>query len=103
MQESLNRFRFYRAAARCDKLLSKIFRAEHCLPIHAALKNRALWCSGYVRAADLLMAKLKGKPYESRDSLRSKLTTSYSQLTGNLKDLTVALVTEGGLVPERKP
>jgi len=103
MQESLKRFSLLiERLLAGDKTAIENFRAEHCLPI----PRRFTVPSGapdYVRAADLLLAKLKGKPYESEIPQIEAKQHPIPNLTGNLKDLTVALVTEGGLVPKGNP
>ena len=57
----------------------------------------------YVRAVDLLLVKLNGQPYESEIPRVEAKQHSIPNLTGNLKDATLALVTEGGLVPKGNP
>jgi glycine reductase len=52
---------------------------------------------------DLLVAKLKGEPYESEIPRVEAKRHPIPNLTGNLRDATVALVTEGGLVPKGNP
>src|SRR5574342_328674 len=103
VQETLKRF-----CLLIERLLSgdenaiENFRAEHCLPI----PRRFTVASGtpdYVRAADLLLAKLKGEPYESEIPQVEAKQHPIPNLTIDLKEATVALVTEGGLVPKGNP
>jgi glycine reductase len=103
MQETLKRF-----CLLIERLLSgdenaiENFRAEHCLPI----PRRFTVASGtpdYVRAADLLLAKLKGEHYESEIPQVEAKQHPIPNLTIDLKEATVALVTEGGLVPKGNP
>ena len=79
MQESLKRFSLLiERLLAGDKTAIENFRAEHCLPI----PRRFTVPSGapdYVRAADLLLAKLKGKPYESEIPQIEAKATSHSQ------------------------
>jgi glycine reductase complex component B subunit gamma len=103
MQESLRRF-----ALLIERLLAddeaaiENFRAEHCLPIPRRFTMRS-GVPDYVRATDLLLAKLNGKPYESEIPQIEAKQHPIPNLTSNLQDLTVALVTEGGLVPQGNP
>jgi glycine reductase len=103
MQESLKRFSLL-----IEGLLSgnetaiESFRAEHCLPIPRRFTVRSDR-PDYVRAVDLLLAKLQGQPYESEIPRLEAQEHLIPNLTGNLKDATVALVTEGGLVPKGNP
>ena len=59
------------------------------------------------RAVDMLVAKLAGQPFQSEISLPSFDRVTLVKLAVALKDATVALVTDGGLVvkgnPERMP
>jgi glycine reductase len=103
MQDALKRY-----AALLEKLIAKDqaavenFRAEHCLPIprRFTVKTDA---PDYVRAANLLLAKLNGQPYESEIPRIEAEQHTIPNLTGILKDATVALITEGGLVPKGNP
>jgi glycine reductase complex component B subunit gamma len=103
MQESTRRFSLL-----IEKLLSnderaiEDFRAEHCLPIPRRFTVRTDK-PDYVRAADLLLAKLNGKVYDSEIPRIETQQHPIPNLTGTLKDATVALVTEGGLVPKGNP
>jgi len=78
------------------------FRAEYCLPI----PRRFTVTTGrpdYVRAADLLLSKLNGQPYTSEIPRSEIEAHRIPNLAGILRDATVALVTEGGLVPQGNP
>ena len=78
------------------------FRAEYCLPIPRRFTVRSA-APDYVRAVDLLLAKLNGEPYESEIPQVEAIQHPIPNLTIDLKDATVALVTEGGLVPKGNP
>src|SRR6266576_72500 len=99
-QESNRRFSLL-----IEKLLSKderaieVFRAEHCLPIprRCTVKTDT---PDFVRAVDLLLAKLNGDVYDSEIPRIEAQQHPIPNLTGSLKDATVVLVTEGGLVPK---
>jgi glycine reductase len=103
MQECLKRY-----AQVVEKLLLNDqaaidnFRAEYCLAIprrFTAKTNRP----DYVRAMDLLMAKLNGDAYESEIPRIEPPQHAVPNLRIRLQDATVALVTEGGLVPQGNP
>jgi betaine reductase len=103
MQECVRRY-----AQLIEKLLTndhasiENFRAEYCLRI----PRRFTVKSGqpdYMRAVDLLMAKLKGEPYESEIPRVEPAQHAIPNLAGEVKNATVALVTEGGLVPQGNP
>lgn len=103
MQEALNRY-----AQLIEKLIAKDhgaienFRAEYCLHI----PRRFTVKSGrpdYVRALDLLTAKLRGEPYQSEIPRIEPAQHAIPNLGDKLKNATVALVTEGGLVPHGNP
>ena len=78
------------------------FRAEHCLPIPRRFTVKTDK-PDYVRAADLLLSKLNGESYTSEIPRIETETHAIPNLTGVLSDATVALVTEGGLVPKGNP
>jgi glycine reductase complex component B subunit gamma len=103
MQESLKRFSLLiEQLWSGDENAVENFRAEHCLPIPRRFTVRSDR-PDYARAVDLLLAKLKGQPYESEIPRVEAKQHAIPNLTGNLKDATVALVTEGGLVPKGNP
>jgi glycine reductase complex component B subunit gamma len=103
MQESLRRFSLLieRLLVGDDTAIEN-FRAEHCLPIPRRFTVRS-GAPDYVRAADLLLAKIQGQRYESEIPQVETKQHPIPNLTGDLKDATVALVTEGGLVPKGNP
>src|SRR5499426_4545564 len=103
MQESLKRFSLLieRLLARDENAIAN-FRAEYCLPIPRRFTVRSS-APDYVRAADLLLAKLKGEPHDSEIPQIEAKQHPIPNLTVDLKDATVALVTEGGLVPKGNP
>jgi glycine reductase len=103
MPECLKRY-----AHLVEKLLSgdqeaiENFRAEYCLAIprrFTARTDRA----DYVRAVDLLLKKLNGEPYLSEIPHAQTERHPIPNLTVGLQDATLALVTEGGLVPNGNP
>jgi glycine reductase complex component B subunit gamma len=103
MPESLKRFSLLiERLLAGDNTAIENFRAEHCLPIPRRFTVRS-GAPDYVRAADLLLAKIQGRPYESEIPQVEAKQHPIPNLTGNLKDTTVALVTEGGLVPKGNP
>jgi glycine reductase complex component B subunit gamma len=103
MQESLKRFSLLieRLLAGDETAIAN-FRVEYCLPIPRRFSVRSS-APDYVRAADLLLAKLNGEPHESEIPRIEAKQHPIPNLTVDLKDATVALVTEGGLVPKGNP
>jgi glycine reductase len=103
MQESLRRFSLL-----IERLLDgnetaiENFRAEYCLQIPRRFTERS-GVPDYTRAADLLLKKLNGQPYESEIPRILGKEHAVPNLASSLKDTTVALVTEGGLVPKGNP
>ena len=85
-----------------DQAAIENFRAEYCLAIPRRFTGRADR-PDYVRAADLLLAKLQGRPYESEIPRIEAEPHAVPNLTVNLGNATLALVTEGGLVPQGNP
>jgi glycine reductase len=103
MQECVRRY-----AQLVEKLLAgdpaaiENFRAEYCLSIprrFTAKTDRP----DYVRAVDLLMAKLRGQPYASEIPRIESAQHAIPNLNISLENATIALVTEGGLVPQGNP
>jgi len=78
------------------------FRAEYCLSIPRRFTVKTDK-PDYVRAADLLLSKLNGQPYASEIPRIETEAHAIPNLAGVLSDATVALVTEGGLVPKGNP
>jgi glycine reductase complex component B subunit gamma len=103
MQEILHRFSLL-----IDRLLAgdhrgvENFRAEYCLAIPRRFTIRAA-APDYVRASDLLLAKLTGQVYESEIPRIKAASHVIPNLHADLANITVALVTEGGLVPKGNP
>jgi len=103
MRESLKRYTLL-----VERLLAgnetavENFRAEHCLSIPRRFTVRS-GAPDYVRAVNLLLTKLNGQPYESEIPRVEAKRHPIPNLTGSLTDATVALVTEGGLVPKGNP
>jgi betaine reductase len=103
MQESLRRFSLLMERLLIgNEMAVENFRAEYCLPIPRRFTARSS-APDYVRALDLLLAKLKGQPYESEIPWVDAKQHPIPNLSGTLRDTTVALVTEGGLVPKGNP
>jgi betaine reductase len=103
MQESLRRFSLLIERLLVgDETAVENFRAEYCLPIPRRFTARSS-APDYVRAVDLLLAKLEGQPYQSEIPWVEAKQHPIPNLTGSLRDATVALVTEGGLVPKGNP
>lgn len=85
-----------------DETASKNFRAEYCVPI----PRRFTVSTGkpdYIRAVDLLLAKLNHRPYQNEIPHVETQLHAIPNLAAGLKEATVALVTEGGLVPKGNP
>ncbi len=78
------------------------FQAEFCLAIPRRFTKKA-GLPDYRRAVDLLMAKLNGKPCESEIPWMAAEPHAIPNLPVSLREATVALVTEGGLVPKGNP
>jgi glycine reductase len=103
MQESLKRFSLLIERLLVgDETAIENFRAEYCLPIPRRFTVRSS-APDYVRAVDLLLAKLKDEPHESEIPQIEAKQHPIPNLAVDLKEATVALVTEGGLVPKGNP
>jgi glycine reductase len=103
MQESLKRFSLLiEQLLGGDENAVKNFRAEYCLPILRRFTVRSDR-TDYGRAVDLLLAKLSGQPFESEIPRIEAKQHPIPNLSVDLKNATVALVTEGGLVPKGNP
>lgn len=85
-----------------DSAGAAAFRAEYCLVIPRRFTIRTEQ-PDYARAVDLMLAKLSGLPYESEIPLMAIAHHAIPNLSGSLQDATLALVTEGGLVPKGNP
>jgi glycine reductase len=59
--------------------------------------------TGAERVVSMLLAKLKGEPYESEVTLPTYDRTSPAPAIRDMKSATIALVTDGGLVPRGNP
>jgi glycine reductase len=103
MQECLKRYtELLERLLAGDSAAIDNFRAEYCLAIprrFTAKTNRP----DYVRAVDLLLAKLHGQPYESEIPRVECARHAIPNLNIDLESATIALVTEGGLVPQGNP
>jgi glycine reductase len=78
------------------------FRSEYCLPIPRRF-NARFDRPDYIRAVDMLLARLKGETCESEIPRVEAKEHPIPNLSGKLSDVTLALVTEGGLVPKGNP
>jgi len=103
MAETLKRFaRLMEILIARDESGAENFRAEYCLPIPRRFTVRTDR-PDYVRAVDLLLAKLNGEVYDSEIPRIEAQAHAIPNLSGSLKEMTLALVTEGGLVPKGNP
>jgi len=103
MQESVKRFtQLIVLILSRDENNIENFRTEHCLPIPRRFTVQS-GAPDYIRAADLLLAKLNGQSYESEIPRIEAKQHPIPNLSGSLKNATLALVTEGGLVPKGNP
>lgn len=80
----------------------KRFKEENCLqiPRRFTVKSGA---PDYVRAVDLLLAKMKGLPYESEIPFLEVAQHAIPAPVKDMSEATLAIVTEGGLVPMGNP
>jgi glycine reductase complex component B subunit gamma len=103
MQECLKRYaQLIEKLLLGDQAAVENFRAEYCLAIPRRFTARTDR-PDYVRAADMLLTKLRGKPYESEIPRVEAEQHAIPNLAVSLEKATVALVTEGGLVPNGNP
>jgi betaine reductase len=103
MQATLKRFAEL-AALLLDNDMDKIqrFKEEYCLKIPRRFTIEAT-APDYVRAADMLLAKLHGKPFETEIPRIEMAPHSIPAAIENLSGATLAIVTEGGMVPKGNP
>lgn len=85
-----------------DTNMIERFRAEHCLKLQRRFTVKA-HAPDFVRSVDLLLAKLDGRPYESEIPFIESAPYIIPGPLENMRDVTLALVTEGGLVPKGNP
>jgi glycine reductase len=85
-----------------DQKTLEDFRAEYCLAIPRRFTARS-GRPDYVRAVDLLAAKLRGRTYESEIPRVETERHAIPNLAAAMAEATLALVTEGGLVPMGNP
>jgi len=103
MPETLKRFsQLIEALTARDDRAVENFRSEYCLQIARRFTVRTDK-PDYARAVDMLLAKLDGRSYQSEIPRIEMEQHLIPNLRGSLKDATVALVTEGGLVPTGNP
>lgn len=67
------------------------------------VKDERVAKNAAARAADMLLAKLKGQPYESEVSASDFPPVKPAPAVADLKQATVAIVTDGGLIPKPNP
>ena len=103
MQETSKRYSLLveRLIARDQKAVED-FRAEYCLTIPRRFTISDRQAGLYPRHGSLL-ARLSGQSYESEIPRIETQAHAIPNLTVSLADATVALVTEGGLVPKGNP
>jgi len=103
MPETLKRCLLLIEALRAgDAQALEALRAEFCLAIPRRFTVRTDQ-PDYARAADLLLARLAGQSFESEIPQIESARHAIPNLAVSLADATVALVTEGGLVPQGNP
>lgn len=103
MPETLKRYlQFIQKLLDGDESALEALRAEFCLAIPRRFTVRTDK-PDYVRATDLLLARLGGQAYESEIPQFEAPSHAIPNLTVALADARVALVTEGGLVPKGNP
>jgi glycine reductase len=78
------------------------FKAEFCLPISRRFTVQA-GAPDFVRAGDMLLARLRGKPYESEIPFIEGKPHAIPAAIADMGGAVLALVTEGGLVPKGNP
>ncbi|MGE5306363.1 MAG: glycine/betaine/sarcosine/D-proline family reductase selenoprotein B [Alphaproteobacteria bacterium] len=103
MQATLKRFAEL-AALLLDNDTDKIqrFKEEYCLKIPRRFTVEAT-APDYVRAADMLLAKLHGKAFETEIPRIEMAPHPIPASIENLARATLAIVTEGGMVPKGNP
>jgi glycine reductase len=103
MPETLKRYLlFIQKLLDGDAKALEALRAEFCLAIPRRFTVRT-HKPDYVRAADLLLARLDGQAYESEIPHIEAPSHAIPNLGVPLADAKLALVTEGGLVPKGNP
>ena len=92
------------AALLLEKKVSEIerFKEEYCLKIPRRFTVEAA-APDYVRALDMLLAKFHGTPFESEIPRIDSAPHAIPAAIQNLPGATLALVTEGGMVPKGNP
>jgi glycine reductase complex component B subunit gamma len=103
MQATLKRFAEL-AALLLEKQFDKIerFKEEYCLKIPRRFTVEAA-APDYARAVEMLLAKLSGKPFETEIP---RIESAPHPIPAAIEDLaraTLAIVTEGGMVPKGNP
>ena len=103
MQVTLKRFAEL-AALLLEKESDKIqrFKEEYCLKIPRRFTVDTA-APDYVRAVDMLLAKLHGKPFETEIPRIEMAPHPIPAAIENLPRATLAIVTEGGMVPKGNP
>lgn len=103
MQAVLKRFTEL-AALLLEKKIDKIqrFKEEYCLKIPRRFTVEAA-APDYVRAVDMLLAKLHREPFETEIPRIELAPHPIPAAIENLPRATLAIVTEGGMVPKGNP
>jgi glycine reductase len=98
------------AMAVMARLAMKLARGESLGPAgeegylsRALRKNEFIAKSGAERALDMLMKKIRGEAYVTELPLPKYDTVPWAPPIGDLREATIALVTEGGCVPKGNP
>jgi glycine reductase len=103
MQAALKRFAEL-GALLLDKEIDKarMFKEEHCLKIPRRFTVEAA-APDYVRAVDMLLAKIRREPFETEIPRVELAPHPIPAAIKNLASATLAIVTEGGMVPKGNP
>jgi glycine reductase len=103
MQAALRRFAEL-SALLLDKQIDKTrsFKEEHCLKIPRRFTIEAA-APDYVRAVDMLLAKLRGEAFETEIPRVELAPHAVPASITNLAGASLAMVTEGGMVPRGNP
>ncbi len=103
MREALNKFtELLELLLHHDTAGIEKFRAAHGLKLQRRFTTKA-YAPDFVRAVDLLLTKLKGQPYQSEIPFIEPEPHTIPGPLKNMGDATLAIVTEGGLVPKGNP
>ena len=87
---------------RNEKAKIRQFKAEHCLNIPRRFTVEAA-APDNVRAVEMLLAKLRREPFETEIPRVESEPHAIPAAIENLRAATLAIVTEGGMVPKGNP